>query len=83
MSSVVSSMIGGQTQENVAQTQANQSDYAVNVNAGTTTRGQDIQNAQFNQGLLEQEKRIIISRVEIYPACLYNINGRATCHIVR
>ena len=56
MSSVVSSVIGGQAQENVAQTQANQSDYAVNVNAGTTTRGQDIQNAQFNQGLLEQEK---------------------------
>ena len=56
MSSVVSSIIGGNAQENVAQTQANQSDYAVNVNAGTTTRGQDIQNAQFNQGLLEQEK---------------------------
>ena len=56
MSSVVSAVIGGNAQQNVANTQAAQSDYAVNKNADVTTRGQDIQNTQYNQALTEQQK---------------------------
>jgi hypothetical protein len=54
MSSIVSAVIGGQAQENVAQAQAGESQYQVNTEAATAGRGQDLQQGEFLAGLGEQ-----------------------------
>ena len=55
MSSVVSSFIGGQAQENVAQAQAGESRYQTDTEAKEAANALNEKSGEFQQGLLEQQ----------------------------